>query len=98
VILTAPILRIHVAQQVTNIKLPDDDTEMSKHVAVYIIQRDTVVIHNCALAGCNKTKLNTFPKIERVKNYVTKSGAHKSLWNALLAPNHQKHVYLHCSA
>ena len=27
----------YVTQQGTNVKLPDDDTEMSKHVAVYII-------------------------------------------------------------
>jgi len=27
---------------------------MSKHVAVYIIQRDTVMIYNCAFVGCNK--------------------------------------------
>ena len=26
-------------------------TQMSKHEAVYIIQRDTVVIYNCALVG-----------------------------------------------
>jgi len=30
-------LRIYVTQQGADIKLPDDDTEMSKHVAVYII-------------------------------------------------------------
>jgi len=44
VILTASILGIYVTWQVTNVKLPDDDIEMSKHVAVYIIQKDTVVI------------------------------------------------------
>jgi len=37
VILTASILRIYVTWQGTNVKLPDDDTEMSKHVGVYII-------------------------------------------------------------
>ena len=31
VILAAPILRIYVTWQGTNVKLPDDDTEMSKH-------------------------------------------------------------------
>ena len=35
--LTASILRIHVTWQGTNVKLSDDDTEMSKHVGVYII-------------------------------------------------------------
>ena len=33
VILTASVLRIYV----TNVKLPDDDIEMPKHVAVYTI-------------------------------------------------------------
>jgi len=37
VILTASILRIYVTWQGTNVKLPDDDIEMSKHVEVYII-------------------------------------------------------------
>jgi len=37
----------------TNVKLPDDDIEMSKHVEVYI-KRVTVVIYDCALVGCNK--------------------------------------------
>jgi len=82
----------------TNVNLPDEDTEMSKHVAVYIIQRDTVVIYNRALVGCNKTEVNTVPKTERLKNYINTSGTHKSLWNALLASNHQKLVYLHCIA
>jgi len=35
--LTASILRIYVAWQGTNVKLPDDDIEMSKHVGVYIV-------------------------------------------------------------
>jgi hypothetical protein len=30
------MLRIYVTWQGTNIKLPDDDMEVSKHVAVYI--------------------------------------------------------------
>jgi hypothetical protein len=82
----------------TNVNFPDEDTEMSKHVAVYIIQRDTVVIYNRALVGCNKTEVNSVPKTERLKNYINTSGSHKSLWNALLASNNQKLVYLHCSA
>jgi hypothetical protein len=35
--LTASILRIYVTWQGTNVKHPDDDIEMSKHVAVCII-------------------------------------------------------------
>ena len=42
--LAASILRIHVTWQGINEKLPDDDTEMLKHVAVYIIKKGTVVI------------------------------------------------------
>jgi len=34
VILTASILRIYVTWQDTNVKLPDVDTEMLKHVGV----------------------------------------------------------------
>jgi hypothetical protein len=41
-ILTASILTMHVTWQGKNIKFPDDETEMSKHVAVYIIYRDTL--------------------------------------------------------
>jgi len=37
VTLTASILRTYVTWQGTNVKLPDDDTEMLKHVGVYII-------------------------------------------------------------
>jgi len=36
-ILTALILRIYLHYQGTNVKLPDDDTEMSKNVEVYVI-------------------------------------------------------------
>ena len=55
VTLTASILRICVTKQGTNEILPDDDIEMSKRVGIYYItQRDNVVIHNCALVGCNK--------------------------------------------
>ena len=43
-------MRIYVTWQGTNVKPPDDDTEMSKHVAVYIIYRYTFVMYNCALA------------------------------------------------
>jgi len=35
--LTASILIIYVTCLGTNVKLPDDDIEMSKHVGVYII-------------------------------------------------------------
>jgi len=37
VILTASVLRVYVTWQCTNVKLPDDDIEMSKHAGVYII-------------------------------------------------------------
>jgi len=43
--LTSPVLRIFVTYQCTNVEFPDDDIEMSKHIAVYIIQRDAVVIY-----------------------------------------------------
>jgi hypothetical protein len=36
-IFIASILRIYVTWQGTCVKLPDDDTEMSKHVGVCII-------------------------------------------------------------
>jgi hypothetical protein len=62
VILTASILRIYVTCHGTNVKLPDDDTEMSKHVGVYIIQRDTVAIYTVVILtcsfGCNKDNKN----------------------------------------
>ena len=35
-------------------KIPEDDTEMSKHVGVNIIYRDSVVMYICALVGFNK--------------------------------------------
>jgi len=37
IFLPASILRIYVTWQGTNVKLPDDDIEMSKHVGVYSI-------------------------------------------------------------
>jgi len=37
IILTASILRIYVTWQGTNVKLPEDDMEMSKHASLYII-------------------------------------------------------------
>ena len=43
-IVTASIFTIYVTLKGTNIKLPDDDTEMSKHLGVYVIKRYTVVI------------------------------------------------------
>ena len=37
-------------------KLPENDREVTKHVAVIIIQRENIVIYYiCALAGCNNT-------------------------------------------
>ena len=55
VILTASILTNYVTWQGTNLKLLDDDIEMSKYVGIYIIYRDILIIYNCALVGCNKT-------------------------------------------
>jgi hypothetical protein len=49
VILTASILRVYLTWRGTNVKLPDDDTEMSKHVGIYITKRYTVVILNVQL-------------------------------------------------
>jgi hypothetical protein len=43
---TASILRICVTWQGTNVKIAYNDTEMSKHVAVYIIyKKDTTVMY-----------------------------------------------------
>jgi hypothetical protein len=49
VILTASILIVYVTWQVTKVKLPDDDIEMSKHVGIYIIKRDIVVIYTVVI-------------------------------------------------
>jgi hypothetical protein len=46
-ILTASILRIYVTWQGTNVKLPNDDIEMSKHVGEYIIYRYCCDIYGC---------------------------------------------------
>ena len=45
VILTASILRTYVTWQGTNIKLRDNDIDMSNHVEEYIIYMDTLVIY-----------------------------------------------------
>jgi len=37
IILTGSNLRIYVTWLGTNVKLPEDDMEMSKHVGIYII-------------------------------------------------------------
>jgi hypothetical protein len=37
VILTASICKVYVTWRGTNVKLPEEDTEMSKHVGVYIM-------------------------------------------------------------
>jgi hypothetical protein len=46
--------------------LPDDDTEVSKHVVVYIIYRDTVVIHSGVFVGCNQNRIQIW--LNPVKN------------------------------
>jgi hypothetical protein len=55
-VLTASILRIYVTWQGTNVKLLDDDIEMSKHVGVFYIRRYCCDI-NCAFVGCNKNNI-----------------------------------------
>jgi hypothetical protein len=61
VILTASMSRIYVNCQVTNVKLPDDDIEMWKHVVVYIISRYSRDIYDCdingAVVGYNKNSI-----------------------------------------
>jgi hypothetical protein len=56
VILTDSILRIYGTWQGTNVKLPDDDTEILKHVGVYIIKRGALVILIVHLLVVIKTK------------------------------------------
>jgi len=63
VTLTASILIIYVNGQGTNVKLPDDVIELSKHVAVYIIQRDTVVILFVHLLVVIKNKIKYFVEL-----------------------------------
>ena len=43
--LAASILGIYVTWQGSNFKLLEDDIQMSKHVGLYIIQKETVVIY-----------------------------------------------------
>jgi hypothetical protein len=64
--LAASILGIYVTWQGSNFKLLEDDIEMSKHVGLYIIQKETVVIYiyihiyicccdiNCVFVCCDK--------------------------------------------
>jgi len=40
--------------EVQELKLPEEDTEMSKHVGESIIYRDRVVMYICAVVGFNK--------------------------------------------
>lgn len=54
---SAAIKKNYVTQQSIGCKLPDDDMQMSKHVAVQITQADCCDIYcyiNCALVDCNK--------------------------------------------
>ena len=44
IILTASILRICVTWQGTNVKLPEDEMEMSKHVGIYIYITQNVLL------------------------------------------------------
>jgi len=41
--------------EVRELKLPEDDSEVSKHVELNIRQRENIVIYICALVDCNKT-------------------------------------------
>jgi len=44
-------LHIQSLVALVSVLIPEDDTEMSKLDGVNIIQRDSVVIHICALVG-----------------------------------------------
>jgi hypothetical protein len=56
--LTASILRIYVTRQGTNVKLPDDDTEESKHVGVKKKKKRYCCGINCAFVGCDRSNKN----------------------------------------
>ena len=63
------------------LKLPKDDTEVSKQVGVNIIQRENILIYICALVLCNKTNvkmLGTCIDIIKVCNisYIKGKGNH----------------------
>jgi len=40
---TASVLRTFVTWQGKNVKFPDDDVEMSKHLAVYILYKEILL-------------------------------------------------------
>ena len=43
------------------LKLPEDDTEVSKHVGVNIVYRGNIVIYICTLVGCNTNFYSVWP-------------------------------------
>jgi len=57
-ILIILILRTYVTlAKYKFLKLPEDDTTVSKHVGVNIIQRENIVKYICALVGFKKNNL-----------------------------------------
>jgi hypothetical protein len=52
VILTTLALRIYIIWQGTNVKTPDEDIEMSKHVQEYILCKIYSCDISCAFEGC----------------------------------------------
>jgi len=43
--------------EVQVLKLPEDDTKVSKHIGVNIVSRENTVIYICALVDCNKNNI-----------------------------------------
>jgi len=53
---------------------------MSKHVGMYVIYRDTLLIHDCALVGCNKNSKVIFACLSDILE--SSRGLFKTLlWN-----------------
>jgi hypothetical protein len=43
--------------EVQVLKLPEDDTKVSKHIGVNTVSIENTVIYICALVGCNKNNI-----------------------------------------
>jgi len=73
-VLTASILRIYITWERTIIKLPDVDIGMSKHVAVCIVYKNTIVEYTVVILIVhllvviktikNKTTLHLLKKVQ----------------------------------
>jgi len=48
------------------VKIPEDETEMSKHVGESIMQRDSAVMYICALVGCDKNVIKLHGKCIKI--------------------------------